>query len=89
MLSTYTSTPQVLSGSLLPGLETALEGKKMGSRVLAVLPPKYGYGAQGNTEVGVTGTDTLVFVVDMIKSTPRPRRRPARTSPAGAAACRR
>ncbi len=68
VLSTYTSTPQVLSGSLLPGLETALEGKKMGSRVLAVLPPKYGYGAQGNTEVGVTGTDTLVFVVDMIKS---------------------
>ena len=68
VLSTYTSTPQVLSGSLLPGLETALEGKKMGSRVLAVLPPKYGYGAQGNTQVGVTGSDTLVFVVDMIKS---------------------
>jgi FKBP-type peptidyl-prolyl cis-trans isomerase len=68
VLSTYTSTPQVLSGSLLPGLETALDGKKMGSRVLAVLPPKYGYGAQGNTQVGVTGSDTLVFVVDMIKS---------------------
>jgi FKBP-type peptidyl-prolyl cis-trans isomerase len=68
VLSTYTSTPQVLSGTLLPGLETALDGKRMGSRVLAVLPPKYGYGAEGNTEVGVTGTDTLVFVVDMIKA---------------------
>jgi len=68
VLSTYTSTPQVLSGSLLPGLQSALEGKKMGSRVLAVLPPKYGYGSTGNTEVGVTGSDTLVFVVDMIKS---------------------
>jgi FKBP-type peptidyl-prolyl cis-trans isomerase len=68
VLSTYTSTPQVLSGSLLPGLETALDGKKLGSRVLAVLPPKYGYGAQGNTQVGVTGSDTLVFVVDIIKS---------------------
>jgi FKBP-type peptidyl-prolyl cis-trans isomerase len=67
-LSTYTATPQVLSGTLLPGLETALEGKKMGSRVLAVLPPKYGYGANGNSQVGITGTDTLVFVVDMIKS---------------------
>jgi peptidylprolyl isomerase len=67
-LSTYTATPQVLSGTLLPGLETALEGKKMGSRVLAVLPPKYGYGASGNSQVGITGTDTLVFVVDMIKS---------------------
>jgi FKBP-type peptidyl-prolyl cis-trans isomerase len=67
-LSTYTATPQVLSGTLLPGLQTALEGKKMGSRVLAVLPPKYGYGASGNSQVGVTGSDTLVFVVDMIKS---------------------
>jgi FKBP-type peptidyl-prolyl cis-trans isomerase len=67
-LSTYTATPQVLSGTLLPGLETALEGKKMGSRVLAVLPPKYGYGANGNAQVGITGTDTLVFVVDMLKS---------------------
>jgi FKBP-type peptidyl-prolyl cis-trans isomerase len=67
-LSTYTTTPQVLSGTLLPGLETALEGKKIGSRVLAVLPPKYGYGANGNSEVGITGTDTLVFVVDMVKA---------------------
>jgi FKBP-type peptidyl-prolyl cis-trans isomerase len=67
-LSTYTATPQVLSGTLLPGLETALEGKKMGSRVLAVLPPKYGYGANGNAEVGITGSDTLVFVVDMLKT---------------------
>jgi FKBP-type peptidyl-prolyl cis-trans isomerase len=67
-LSTYTATPQVLSGTLLPGLETALEGKKMGSRVLAVLPPKYGYGANGNSQAGITGSDTLVFVVDMVKT---------------------
>jgi FKBP-type peptidyl-prolyl cis-trans isomerase len=67
-LSTYTATPQVLSGHLLPGLQTALDGKKMGSRVLAVLPPKYGYGASGNSQVGVTGSDTLVFVVDMIRA---------------------
>jgi FKBP-type peptidyl-prolyl cis-trans isomerase len=67
-LSTYTATPQVLSGKLLPGLQTALDGKKMGSRVLAVLPPKYGYGTAGNSQVGVTGTDTLVFVVDMIRA---------------------
>jgi FKBP-type peptidyl-prolyl cis-trans isomerase len=70
VLSTYTATPQVLSGTLLPGLQTALQGKKMGSRVLAVLPPKYGYGAAGNSEVGVTGSDTLVFVVDLIKTYP-------------------
>ncbi len=67
-LSTFSATPQVLAGKLLPGLQTALQGKKMGSRVLAVLPPKYGYGTTGNSQVGVTGTDTLVFVVDMIKA---------------------
>lgn len=65
--STYSATPLVLSGTLLPGLQTGLLGKKMGSRVLVVLPPKYGYGAAGNAEAGVTGSDTLVFVVDMIK----------------------
>ena len=69
-LNTYTSTPQVLSTALLPGLKTALVGKKMGSRVLAVLPPKYGFGSQGNPNVGITGTDTLVFVIDLIKSYP-------------------
>jgi FKBP-type peptidyl-prolyl cis-trans isomerase len=67
-LSTFTATPQVLSTSLLPGLKTALVGKKMGSRVLAVLPPKYGYGSAGQPNVGITGTDTLVFVVDLIKA---------------------
>ncbi|HEX4834344.1 MAG TPA: FKBP-type peptidyl-prolyl cis-trans isomerase [Trebonia sp.] len=57
-------------GSLLPGLQTALVGKKVGSRVLAVLPPADGFGSQGNTQVGIKGTDTLVFVVDMIKAIP-------------------
>jgi len=69
-LSTYTATPQVLAATLLPGLSKALDGQKMGSRVLAVLPPKYGFGSAGNPQAGVTGTDTLVFVVDMIKIYP-------------------
>jgi FKBP-type peptidyl-prolyl cis-trans isomerase len=68
--STYTSAPTVLSTQLLPGLKTALVGKKMGSRVLAVVPPKYGYGSQGDSSLGVSGSDTLVFVVDLIKAYP-------------------
>ena len=39
----------------------------MGSRVLAVIPPKEGFGTSGNSQAGIKGTDTLVFVVDMIK----------------------
>lgn len=65
-----TKTPQLFSGTLLPGLETALQGKKMGSRVLAVIPPKEGYGKSGNSSAGVSATDTLVFVIDMIKEFP-------------------
>src|SRR5215469_3298136 len=59
--------PTLFSGTLLPGLETALIGQKMGSRVVAVIPPKEGFGTSGNAQAGIKGTDTLVFVVDMIK----------------------
>jgi FKBP-type peptidyl-prolyl cis-trans isomerase len=64
--STYTSSPTLFTGQLLPGLEKALIGQKEGSRVLAVLPPKDGFGASGNPQIGVGGTDTLVFVIDMV-----------------------
>ncbi len=50
----------------LTGLQKALTGERVGSRVLAVLPPKYGYGTQGNSQIGVAPTDTLVWVVDLL-----------------------
>jgi FKBP-type peptidyl-prolyl cis-trans isomerase len=64
--SSYTSSPTLFSGQLLPGLEKALIGQKAGSRVLAVIPPKDGFGSSGNSQIGVGGTDTLVFVIDMV-----------------------
>jgi FKBP-type peptidyl-prolyl cis-trans isomerase len=67
--STYSDgVPTLFTGSLLPGLETALEGQKVGSRVLAVIPPKDAFGTAGNSEIGVGANDTVVFVVDMVKS---------------------
>jgi FKBP-type peptidyl-prolyl cis-trans isomerase len=67
--STFAGAPQMLPAQLpLPGLTTALHGQKLGSRVLAVLPPKYGYGTQGNSAIGVTPSDTLVWVIDLIKA---------------------
>ena len=68
--STYTSVPALFAGRLLPGLQTALKDKTIGSRVLAVIPPKEGYGSQGNPQGGVKPTDTLVFVIDLIKAYP-------------------
>jgi FKBP-type peptidyl-prolyl cis-trans isomerase len=66
--NTFTSNPTVIGGTMLPGLESALIGKKVGSRVLAVIPPAQGYGSTGNSQLGITGTTTLVFVIDVLKS---------------------
>jgi peptidylprolyl isomerase len=61
-------TPSLFVGSLLPGLETALVGQKLGSRVLAVIPPKDAFGSTGNSTEGIGANDTLVFVIDMIST---------------------
>ncbi|MQY06502.1 FKBP-type peptidyl-prolyl cis-trans isomerase [Actinomadura macrotermitis] len=54
------------TGGTVPGFDKGLLGQKVGSRVLLVLPPKEGYGDKGNPQAGIKGTDTLVFVVDII-----------------------
>ena len=67
--SSYTSgSPSIFVGQLLPGLETALIGQKLGSRVLAVIPPKDAFGTTGNSQEGIGAKDTLVFVIDMIST---------------------
>jgi peptidylprolyl isomerase len=66
--TTYASAPALFAGNLLPGLAKAVAGAHVGSRVLAVIPPKDGYGSQGYAQNGVKPTDTLVFVIDIIKA---------------------
>jgi len=66
--NTFTQNPTVIGGTMLPGLESALIGQKVGSRILAVIPPADGYGTSGNSQLGITGSTTLVFVIDVIKS---------------------
>jgi FKBP-type peptidyl-prolyl cis-trans isomerase len=69
LFSSYASMPQVLPVQMgLTGLQHALSGQRVGSRVLAVLPPSYGYGSRGNPQLGVTPTDTLIWVVDLIQA---------------------
>jgi FKBP-type peptidyl-prolyl cis-trans isomerase len=34
--------------------------------VIVSIPPAQGYGDKGNEGAGITGTDTLVFVVDIL-----------------------
>ncbi len=64
-----TGKPQGLAvGSTIPGLDKSLEGSRVGSRLLITIPPKDGFGSQGDSSLGVTGKDTLVFVVDVLGS---------------------
>jgi FKBP-type peptidyl-prolyl cis-trans isomerase len=53
-------------GSVIPGWDKTLVGQKLGSRVLLTIPPADGYGSGGNSQAGISGTDTLVFVVDLV-----------------------
>ena len=54
------------AGQTFAGLDTGLLGKKVGSRVLLALPPDQGFGPQGNERAGIKGTDTILFVVDVL-----------------------
>jgi len=57
-------------GELIPAWDKALVGVKVGSRVLLVVPPADGYGSAGQSAAGISGTDTLVFVVDILGAFP-------------------
>ena len=55
------------TGGVIPAWDEVLVGVKAGSRVLMTVPPDKGYGAKGNPPT-IEGTDTLIFVVDVIAS---------------------
>jgi peptidylprolyl isomerase len=56
---------QLGAGQVIPGWERGLGGMPAGSRVLLIVPPALGYGKSGDPPY-VAGTDTLVFVVDIV-----------------------
>jgi peptidylprolyl isomerase len=51
---------------LVKGWGQGLTGKKVGSRVLIVIPPKLGYGAKPPSGSGIKKNATLVFTVDIL-----------------------
>lgn len=53
---------------VVPGFGKALVGQTVGSQVVAVIPPADGYGSTGQSQAGIKGTDTLVFVIDILKT---------------------
>jgi peptidylprolyl isomerase len=59
--------PTALSTTgVIPGFAKAMVGQKVGSQVIVMIPPADGYGASGQSSAGIEGTDTLVFVIDIL-----------------------
>lgn len=54
------------TGAVIGGWDKGLVGQTVGSRVLLSVPPEHGYGMRGVPQAGIGGTDTLVFVVDVV-----------------------
>lgn len=54
------------TGQVISGFDEGLIGQTVGSRVVLIIPPDKGYGSTGNSQAGISGTDTLVFVVDIL-----------------------
>lgn len=53
-------------GGVVAGWDETLVGQPVGSQLLLIIPPDKGYGAEGRPDAGIQGTDTLVFVVDIL-----------------------
>jgi peptidylprolyl isomerase len=64
-----TASFSIGTGNVIPGWDKGLVGQKVGSQVLLVIPPADGYGPNGEQNAGISGTDTLVFVVDILAAT--------------------
>jgi peptidylprolyl isomerase len=57
---------------LLPGVDAAIVGRAVGSRVVVIVPPADGFGTVGAPSWGIAETDTVVYVVDILATTPPP-----------------
>jgi len=59
------------TNEVVTGFGQALVGQKVGSQVLVVIPADLGYGPSGGNEgAGISKTDTIVFVIDILATIP-------------------
>ena len=54
------------TGQVIKAWDQALVGATVGTRMVIEVPPRLGYGEQGNEQAGIKGTDTLVFLIDVL-----------------------
>lgn len=59
-------TEVIGAGRVISAWDVGIVGLPVGSQVLMIVPPADGYGDVGQPLAGISGTDTLVFVVDVL-----------------------
>jgi peptidylprolyl isomerase len=62
--------PMTIGKTQLKGLDKGLVGQTIGSRVILEIPPKDGFAQEGQ-ELGLTATDSVVFVIDLLAGFPK------------------
>lgn len=59
------ATFDIGTGAVIVGWDEGLVGRTVGSQILLVVPPAKGY-PEGSPDGSISGTDTIVFVVDIL-----------------------
>ena len=54
------------ANGFVPGFNKCLDGQTQGSRLLMLITSDDGYGPDGNSQAGINGGDTMLFVVDIL-----------------------
>lgn len=65
-------TARLGNSQLIAGLESGIEGMKVGGRRTITIPADLAYGKDGSPELGIGADQSLIFVVDLVAVTPAP-----------------
>ncbi|MFZ2523167.1 MAG: FKBP-type peptidyl-prolyl cis-trans isomerase [Minisyncoccia bacterium] len=56
------------AGMVIKGWDEGLQGMKVGGKRILIIPPEYGYGAEGIAGV-IPGNSTIIFEIELLKVT--------------------
>lgn len=66
-------TARMNTSQLLPGLESGIQGMKVGGRRTITVPADLAYGKDGSPDQGIGADKGLIFVVDLVAVSPAPK----------------
>ena len=65
-------TTRLNASQLIPGLESGIQGMKVGGRRTITVPADLAYGKDGSPDQGIGADKGLIFVVDLVAVSPAP-----------------